>query len=393
MSEDKPSFIQTTAQKKIYQLKKRVRIVQGGTSASKTFSILPFLITYAVQKPNQSISVVSESMPHLKRGAMKDFLNIMIMTGLYKDNQFNKTESRYKFTNGSYIEFFSADQPDRLRGARRDVLFVNECNNIDFESYHQLAVRTKKFIYLDFNPSSEFWVHTELINDRDSDFVILTYKDNEALDPNIVKEIEKAKEKAETSEYWANWWRVYGLGEVGMMQGVIYKDFQIIDELPSEARLLGGGLDFGYSVDPAAAVLAYRYNGAYIFDEQLYTTELTNPDIYNKLFHINTIWVCDSAEPKSIEELRRFGMKVDPALKGPDSVLHGIQLLQSERIFVTKRSLNLIKEMRNYCWDKNRQGETLAKPIDKYNHLLDACRYWALNNLTQPTGVYSFGKA
>lgn len=388
------SFSETTAQKKIALLRKRVRIVQGGTSASKTFSIIPFLITYAIQKKGQVISIVSESMPHLKRGAMKDFIEIMSMTGIYRDAQFNKTESKYKFTNGSYIEFFSADQPDRLRGARRDVLFINECNNIDFESYHQLAVRTKKFIYLDFNPSSEFWVHTELMNDKDSDFVVLTYKDNEALEPSIVSEIEKAKEKAIDSEYWANWWQVYGLGQIGMMQGVVYKDFKIIDELPTDARLLGAGLDFGYSVDPAAGVMVYKYNNSYIADEVLYSTGLTNPDIYNEIYQYHgVLWIADSAEPKSIEELRRFGLKVDPANKGQDSLLHGIQLLQSESIYITKRSLNLIKEMRNYCWDKNRQGETLSKPIDRYNHGLDALRYWALNNLSNPPGIYSFGRA
>ena len=197
-------FQRTTAQAKIAKLRKRVRIVQGGTSSSKTFSIIPLLITHAMQNPYTEISIVSESIPHLKRGAVKDFVNIMVMTGNFRDSQFNKSDLKYKFLNGSFIEFFSADQPDKLRGARRHVLFVNECNNIDFESYNQLAIRTRDFIYLDYNPTQEFWVHTELIKDSDSDFVILTYKDNEALDKAIVKEIEKAKEKAKTSAYWEN---------------------------------------------------------------------------------------------------------------------------------------------------------------------------------------------
>ena len=204
-------LIETTAQKKISKLKKRLRIVQGGTSSSKTFTILPLLIQYAIQKPNSEISVVAESVPHLRRGAVKDFLKIMDWTGNFNHNNFNKSNLIYKFSNGSYIEFFSADMPDKLRGARRDVLFINECNNVSFESYQQLSIRTKNFIYLDYNPTNEFWVHTELKDEPDTDFLILTYKDNEALDKRIVKEIEKNRLKGLTSSYWANWWNVYGL--------------------------------------------------------------------------------------------------------------------------------------------------------------------------------------
>lgn len=384
-------FRKTTAQTKIAKLRKRVRVVQGGTSASKTFSIIPFLITYAINTPNQVISIVAESMPHLKRGAIKDFLNIMQMTGLYQDSQFNRTDFKYKFQSGSYIEFFSADQPDRLRGARRDVLFVNECNNVSFEAYHQMAIRTAKFIYLDYNPTAEFWVHTELLGDIDTDFVILTYKDNEALDPAIVKEIEKAQEKAKTSEYWNNWWKVYGLGETGLLQGVIFPNWKVIDTLPPEARLICGGLDFGYTNDPSAGVLMYKYNDSYIMDEVVYQTEMVNQDLYHALKEFKTNWIADSAEPKSIEELRRAGLNILPTAKGSDSILYGIQLLQGKNIVVTKRSTNIIKEMRNYSWDKNKQGETLQKPIDRFNHAMDAIRYIALNNFNNNYGKYAFG--
>lgn len=368
-------FQRTTAQHKIARLRKRVRVVQGGTSSSKTYTIIPMLITFANQEPNQVISIVSESIPHLRRGAMRDFINILTDTGLYVDSAFNKSNLIYEFPNGSIIEFFSADQHDRLRGARRDVLFINECNNVDFESYHQLAIRTKKFIYLDYNPTSEFWVHTELIGDKDTDFIVLTYKDNEALDPAIVKEIEKARDKAETSQYWANWWKVYGLGEVGSLQGTIYNNWKQIDTIPQDARLLGIGLDFGYSVDPTAAVAIYKYNQQYIVDEILYLKEQSNRDIYNHLSRYNVMTVCDSAEPKSIAELQSYGLKCMGAVKGQGSITFGIQLVQQQDILVTSHSTNLIKELRGYVWETDKTGRQTGDPVDANNHLMDAMRY------------------
>lgn len=381
-------FQKTTAQNKIANLKKRVRVVQGGTSSSKTYSIIPMLIDYAIKTPLSEISIVAESVPHLRRGAMKDFIKIMIATGNFIDSNFNKTNLVYHFTNGSYIEFFSADMPDRLRGARRDVLFINECNNIVFDSYYQLAIRTKKFIYLDYNPTNEFWVHTELVNDSDTEFIILTYKDNEALDKAIVKEIEKAREKAKTSAYWRNWWLVYGLGQTGLTQGIIFPDFKIIDTIPQEARLLGVGIDFGFTNDPTTAIELYKYNDTYIANEILYKTGLTNNDIYNHLKHINSFFVADSAEPKSIFELQQYGLNIVGANKGADSINFGIQLLQSKNICLTSQSTNLIKEQRNYSWDTDKQGKALQKPIDRYNHCCDALRYIATNVINNNTGKY-----
>ena len=369
----------TTAQNKIAQLKKRVRIVRGGTSSSKTFSIIPMLITYAVQKDNTEISIVSESIPHLRRGAIRDFLKIMQMVGMYDPNKWNKSSLTYTFSNNSFIEFFSADQPDKLRGARRDVLFINECNNVDWESYYQLAIRTRKFIYLDYNPVSEFWVDTELVHDADSEMIVLTYKDNEALDSSIVAEIEKAKEKAETSEYWRNWWAVYGLGQIGNLEGVIFSNYQLIDTIPDDARLLGCGVDFGYSVDPTAIVEVYQYNDQRIIKEICYRTGMLNSDIAKVLPKGVPVYA-DSAEPKSIEEIRRFGISIKGVTKGKDSINYGIQVMQGQNYMITKDSTNLIKELRGYCWDKGKDGKTLPIPVGD-SHLMDAWRYFEMESL------------
>lgn len=374
-------LIKTTAQTKIAKLKKRLRIVQGGTSSSKTFTILPFLIQYALQTPNSEISIVSESIPHLKRGALKDFLKIMDWTGNLNHNNFNKSNLTYKFTNGSYIEFFSADQPDKLRGARRDILFINECNNVSFESYQQLAIRTKKFIYLDYNPTNEFWVHTELLNTEIADFVILTYKDNEALDEAIVKEIERAKEKAKTSSYWENWWNVYGLGQIGSLDGVIFNNWKTIDTIPNDARLLGYGIDFGYTNDPTAIVEIYKWNEHRIVNEICYNKGLSNSQIA-KYINTKLPCYCDSAEPKSIAELRMYGVNAHAVTKGSDSINFGIQIMQEESYLVTSKSLNLINELRKYAWDKDKKtGAKLNKPIDDYNHGIDSWRYHEMETI------------
>jgi phage terminase large subunit len=373
-------LLRTTAINKIIALKKRVKIIQGGTSAGKTFGILPVLISKAANKPLLEISVVAESIPHLRRGALKDFLTIMKSTNRYFDERFNKSLLRYEFGNGSYIEFFSADDSSKLRGARRDILYINECNNIEFEAYNELAIRTKREVFLDFNPANEFWVHTELKDEPDTDFLILTYKDNEALDKRIVREIEKNRLKATTSTYWANWWRVYGEGLVGMLEGVVFSNWQQIDILPPEARLLGYGLDFGYSNDETSIIEVYNYNGQRILNEVCYQTGLINSDIANKL-QKNVIAYADSSEPKSIEEIRRTGQQIKGVTKGADSINFGIQIMLSQKYLVTKQSTNLIKELRAYCWDKDKTGKTLNKPQGKNDHAIDAVRYHEMETL------------
>lgn len=382
-------FIYTTAIKKLRKLTKRIKIIPGGTSAGKTFGVLPILIDKAAKRELLEISVVSESIPHLRRGALKDFEKIMRSTNRWIDDNFNKSLLRYTFTNGSYIEFFSVDQPDKLRGARRNILYINECNNVHFEAYQQLSIRTSDEVWLDFNPTHEFWVHTELEDDIDSEVLRLTYKDNEALSDSIVKEIEKAKVKAKTSEYWSNWWNVYGLGNIGSLEGVVFSNWKEISVLPKEARLIGIGMDFGYTNDPTAVIEVYKYNDKRILNQIVYQTGMVNSDIARRLPKDVTIYA-DSAEPKSIEEIRRFGIDIRPVKKGADSIMYGISTMQDQEYLVTQNSVDLLKEFRYYSWAQDKNGAKLNKPIDKYNHAIDAVRYHEMMDIGVKNEVFFF---
>ena len=379
-------FTKTTALDKLRGLDKRLRIIRGGSSAGKTIAILMILIDYGMRYPFKEISVVAESVPHLRRGALKDFLNILKVLNRYDERKFNRSILKYEFSNGSYIEFFSTDQPDKLRGARRTDLFINECNNISFEAYQQLAVRTSGNIWLDYNPTNLFWVDKELIGQEDTNFVTLTYKDNDSLPKSIVKEIEKARVKAKTSTYWANWWKVYGLGEIGSLEGACIPDWKSIDKLPDDARLLCAGLDFGYSVDPTTYIRLYKWNNAYIFDELLYRKGMLNRDISNfitdsrALEHI----YADSAEPKSIQEIRSYGHRIFPVTKGRDSVIYGINLINQNEVYVSSRSKNFIRELQGYVWDKDKEGNNIQKPTGLHPDCIDAARYALMMQLERP---------
>ena len=385
-------FTKTTALIKLRSLNQRTRIIRGGSSAGKTIAVLLILIDYACRNSHKEISVVAESVPHLRRGALKDFLNILKALNRYDERKFNRSILKYEFSNYSYIEFFSTDQPDKLRGARRTDLFINECNNISFEAYQQLAVRTSGNIWLDYNPTNLFWVDKELIGQEDTDFLTLTYKDNNSLPTSIVKEIEKAKVKAKTSTYWANWWKVYGLGEIGSLEGACIPDWKSIDKIPDDARLLCAGLDFGYSVDPTTYIRLYKWNNAYIFDELLYRKGMLNRDISNFLTDNRVLEhiYADSAEPKSIQELRNYGHRIFPVTKGRDSIVYGINLINQNEIYVTSRSKNMIRELQGYVWDKDKEGNNIQKPTGLHPDCIDAARYSLMMALQNPNkGKYA----
>lgn len=365
------SFQNTTATSKIFALKKRIRAVKGGTSASKTISILTWGIDYCQTSTpkNKIMTVVSESFPHLKLGAIRDFKAIMLDRGYWKDVNWNATNSFYTFETGHIMEFMSADTYGKAHGPRRDVLFLNECNNLTWEIVDQLIIRTREIVWLDWNPTAEFWFHIEMLPYRDDiDYITLTYLDNEALD-------EITKHEIESHKHNTAWWNVYGLGQDGQLENMVYPEWGVLDEIPPEARLARKGLDFGYANDPTALVDIYEWNKCLIFDEVLYQKGLVNSEIANKIGRNQPLTIGDSAEPKSIAEISQHGVTIIGAKKGKGSVSHGIDGVRSRKCFVTKRSVNIIKERRNYCYIKDAEGKITNEPIDILNHAMDAIRY------------------
>lgn len=369
------AFSITTATRKIAKLTKKIRAVAGGTSASKTISILCYLIDRAQRDTKPTLtSIVSESIPHLKRGAIRDFQNILKDQGYWDDKRWNISDSIYTFETGSKIEFFSTDNGDKLRGSRRDRLFINEANNTTLDAFDQLEVRTKEFCFLDWNPSNEFYFYTEILGVReDVEFITLTYKDNEALSPEIVSSIEARKNNT-------RWWQVYGLGLLGEAEGRIYKGWQMLDEIPHEARLERYGIDFGYTNDPTVIIALYKFNDGFIINEVCYQKEMSNKMIADTLKNLDrALVIADSAEPKSIQEIKDYGINILGAEKGQGSVYQGIQFVQDQRISLTKTSTKTKKAFENYFFLKDKQtGKYLNEPDDsihEWSNSMDAIRY------------------
>jgi len=377
----------TQAFDKIYRLTKRKRLIRGGTAAGKTICILTIMINECMKTPGREMSVVSVTLPHLRRGCIRDFKLIMEGIGRWRESRWNKSNLKYTFSNGSTIEFFSTENADRLRGARRSDLFVNETNLISHESYNQLATRTSGTIWLDYNPSQLFWADRELVGQEDVDFITVTYKDNDTIPDSILNEFKIAREKAAKSTYWRNWTRVYLDGQIGQLSGAIFPDIEHIDEIPEDARLLCYGLDWGYSVDNSSCVGLWYFDGGYIFDEVLYQKGMLNSHIsqFLKNNDITDHIYADSAEPKSIAELQSYGHSITGVTKGRDSIIYGINLINQNKVFVTERSKNLIKEINGYVWATDKSGETIQKPNPLAgDHAIDAGRYALMMQLENP---------
>lgn len=382
---------QTTSLKKVASLRKRIRVVRGGQGAGKTISILILLINHAASKQDKEILIISAELTKMRLTVIKDFVKLMKLIGIYDEALF-LAETLYKFPNGSFIKFIGLDKADVGKGLRSDVAYFNEVNKCDFESYRQVASRAK-IVFADYNPDTEFYIDTDVITREDCDFLQLTFEDNELLSPDERAEILLYKDKGYRidgtikNSYYANLWQVYGLGNIGNLEGVVFSNWSQTDLIPIEAKFIAYGLDWGFTNDPTALIEVYQYNKAIYINELIYQTRLTNGEIINKLKILavknNICIVADSAEPKSIQDVNNAGFWIEPARKGQDSIKNSIDRLQEYQMFVTSTSINLIKELRQYRWAKDREGKSLNAPEDIMNHAIDALRYVALNKLSQ----------
>ena len=348
-----------------------VIVNKGGTRSGKTWSLLQLCATLATHCDGILISVVGETLPFLKRGVIRDFHSMM--GGAWNADKWNATDLVYSFDNGSQIEFFSADNEGKVHGSARDVLFINECYFVDWEIYRQLEVRTRALIFLDYNPRSRFWVDDNILGKPDVALIHSTYKDNPFLTDRQRQAIEAYKDDE-------NWWRVYGLGEMGSVEGLIYTRWATVPEMPSTFKREFYCIDFGFTNDPTS-ILRVRLSGGELWVEELaYRNAMLNGDIVNVLQqnHVqrNAQIVCDSAEKKSIAEINNIGgFRAVACVKGNGSVVSGITMVQAYKINVTKNSLGVIDELRNYSWKRDANGNYINIPIDRYNHSLDALRY------------------
>jgi phage terminase large subunit len=365
----------------------KIVVEQGGTRSGKTYNIILWIIfSYCQKNEGKIITICRKTYPALRGTVMRDFLTILKDHEIYSEEDHSKTASEYKL-NGNTIEFISLDMPQKIRGRKRDLLFANEANELNFEDWQQLLFRTNEKVIIDFNPSEEFhWIYDHVLPRKDVEFFQTTYKDNPFLGAEIKAEIERLKEIDE------NYWRVYGLGERGQSRSLVYT-FNTIKEIPKEAKLVSYGLDFGYSSDPTSLVRTYILGDDMYVDELLYRTGMTNQDIANEmkvlgLDRSNEVFA-DSAEPKSIEEIYRMGWNVKPTIKG--SINIGIDIIRRYKLHATESSFNLIKELRNYKYIEDKNGQMTNKPVDNFNHALDALRYSVVNKISQShLGRYSF---
>jgi phage terminase large subunit len=373
---------------KNYNAKSRFIVNIGGSRSTKTYSILQLLIIKALSSDEPLlISIVRKSFPSLRLSVMRDFFDILKKLDLYDENNYNATEKAYQL-NGSTIEFFSIDDAQKRRGTKRNILYINEANELSSEDFFQLQVRTTDQVFLDFNPSEYFWYNEELEGREDVEVIRSTYKDNPFLNEAQIKEIERLQFTD------AQYYQIYALGQFAGDVDLVYQH-SIVDDIPTDtAKLIALGMDFGFTNDPTTLVEVWKEGDNLYLNEILYDQNLTNSDIGNNLREAGVDRyieiIADSAEPKSIEEIKRMGFNIKPAMKGPDSIMNGIDILKRYKLNVTKESTNLIQEFRRYKWITNKDGVKLNKPIEQWNHLMDAVRYVALNKLKeQKKGAYA----
>ena len=362
---------------KAYRSSTRITCLQGGTRSSKTYSLCQLFIVKALKETGKVFTICRKTLPALKGTAYRDVLELLKELGLYLEENHNKSELSYSL-NGNLIEFISVDQPQKIRGRKRDYLWLNEANEFNYEDYQQLILRTTGKVYLDYNPSDPYsWIYEKVIPRDDCTFIKSTYKANPFLDKDTIAEIERLKDLD------PDYWRVYGLGEIGSIQTMIFRQFELVDEV--QGRLIGYGLDFGFTNSPTALVAVYQSDNNLYIKEMLYEKRLTNMDIANKLkeFRIDrqSEIVGDSAEPKTIEEIYRQGFNIKPAKKGAGIHL-GIDIMRRYKLHITKDSLNAIKEFRGYKWATDKNGDVLNTPVKVNDHLIDATRYLCLNKLS-----------
>lgn len=372
-----------------YQATEDIVVNQGGSSSGKTYSILQALFTYAIESMSV-ITIVGESIPNLKAGALRDALDIYNNSEILRSqvSDYNRTDRIFQFNNGSIMEFKSYETQQGAKSGKRDYLFINEAQGISPEVFHELHIRTRKKTFIDYNPNAEFWVHEQIIGQPNVKLIISDHRHNPFVAQKIRDKIEALRFKD------LELFKVYARGMTGKIEGLVFRNFDIVDEVPLGADLIGVGLDWGFTNDPTAVVKAFKYNGELYLRELIYESGLTNSDISSKLNKLaitrqQTI-IADSAEPKSIEDLRRYGFNIEGAQKGADSIVNSIDTLKQFKLNITRDSVNLIKEIRSYKWQTDPSGRAINKPVDFNNHAIDAVRYIALNLLNKNRGKYSF---
>ncbi len=381
----KPKIQTNIVYKHLVNSNKKIVVEQGGTRSGKTYNILLFIIFhYCTHNKNKIITICRKTFPSLRATVLRDFLQILNHYEIYRDEFHNKSSSEYHLF-GNLIEFTSLDQSQKIRGRKRDLLFINEGNELYWEDWQQLIFRTQERIILDFNPSDEYhWIYDNVITREDCAFYKTTYLDNPFLEDVIKEEIERLKETDD------QYWQIYGLGERATSINTIFK-YAEVNKIPEDAKLIAYGMDFGYSNDPTTLVSVFVMEHSLYIKEHLYRTQMTTQDINKFLREQNLLSnpiYADSAEPRLIAELRRMGHNIFPSLKGKDSINAGIDLLKRYKLHITSDSNNAIQEFRNYKWKEDRSGKLINVPEDKNNHIIDPCRYATYSILSRP----NFGK-